>query len=470
MNDLSTADLTTGGCLSLDVQETVSADFLGVFDVGLRECLRDLPGRRSVWRAGVNGGDILLKVFNPHAKQERDVEAEWKNSLLLHEMDLPIPEPLFLAHAGDGWVVLGFAWIEQSVSLDELLCGAEGDERRQGLEQLVALHHSQHQQGCCQADNHLGNYLWSEGTIWMLDAGSYVFGSAGLDQSTRTSNMALLAANIPLRWLEEFRTAVDRRYKLGLGAMDGAVKAAIRTRQHMYYKKTRRSCSEFERIREGRWDALFCRDFDSGLRQKLLADPDDFFNGQSLIKDGNTCSVVEVSHGGRSYILKRYNPKSWWYRVSHMLMTPRALLSWSNGHVLRLFGIATPRPCACLLDRPGGLLRSAYLLMEKVDGESLLDAAPALIERSSTRLPAQFADLWHELDWLDAHHGDFKATNLMVDQGGELLLIDLDGLRFCRSVRGKKRGQEKDRKRFMRNWDDRHEVQQAFAKVFEVSS
>jgi len=230
------------------------------------------------------------------------------------------------------------------------------------------------------------------------------------------------------------------------------------------YRNSRRASATVERESNRALTWLGRRDLDPKLKEKLMVDPDQFFKDGVLLKDGNTCTVVEVDEGGKTYVLKRYNQKSLLYRCFHLFSTPRALLNWSNGLVLQSFGVATPQSLACLLLKSsGGLLRKAYVLMEYVDGRSLsgIDRAEMLAS-DPPKIPQQFARLWRKLDSLDATHGDFKASNFMIDRQGGLILIDLDSFQFHREQAIKKRKQEKDLSRFMRNWKKDPEVQNAF--------
>ena len=145
-----------------------------------------------------------------------------------------------------------------------------------------------------------------------------------------------------------------------------------------------------------------------------------------------------------------------------MLFTVRALTSWTGGHVLRLFGVPTPRPVACLIEKSGPLQKQAYLLMEKVSGEHLYWMDHAKVIDAGLGVPAQFASRWHELCLLRATHGDMKASNLILDDEGVLQLIDLDSILFHRSGRGYERQRGKDMARFMRNWKESPKVQEVF--------
>jgi len=459
-----------GDSLRLRVLELASADLMGDLEVVCISRLRYLPGRRSVWKARCEGRDLLLKLYDPHPKQKRDAGGEWKKSVELHELELDVADPLFFAKSDDGLLAVAMAFIPDGQTLDVALANADPEDQKEALRQLVGLHVRQHDGGCFQGDDHLGNYLWSEGKLWMLDAGTYHFGSGSLPKLLRVKNMAMLAANVPLPLRSLYDAAFDEGYQFPLSGIGKAISKAIDTRARNYYKKTRRACTEFEHEQGGGQDWLACRDIDPLLKQKLRSDPDQFFQSvddDDLLKNGNTCTVVEIVEGGTAYILKRYNQKPLGYRLTHLLMTPRALLSWSNGHVLRLFGVPTPRPVACLLLKTGPMVRQGYLLMEKAIGEPLLDVAEDRMSGVSQRIPQQFAQRWQELDTLNVTHGDFKANNLIVEDDGTLVFIDLDGLTFHRSLAEKQRSQIKDLNRFMQNWQEAPQVAKAFIQALK---
>jgi len=236
------------------------------------------------------------------------------------------------------------------------------------------------------------------------------------------------------------------------------------------YRSTRREGPEWELEQCGGRAWYGARDLNPEIKQKLLTNPDSFFEHRPWLKEGNTCSVVQVVDGDKVYVLKRYNQKSLSYRWFHVFSTPRALLNWSNGNVLRSFGVETPRPLACVLIKSAGiLLRTAYVLMESVDGPSLSSTDHAKIkEGEPANIPQQFALLWLKLDALNATHGDFKASNLMVDSQDRLVLIDLDSFQFHQLVSRKRRQQKKDMKRFFRNWKDEPEVAGLFNEALKA--
>ncbi|MEJ6779148.1 MAG: lipopolysaccharide kinase InaA family protein [Akkermansiaceae bacterium] len=441
-------------------------------DIQTTACLRYLPSRRSVWQASCHGRQILLKVYDCHPKQGRDAEREWKHAIKLYQDGLPVSAPLFTANSDDGLVAVAYEFIPNEGTLAEHLAGADESGRREVLRQLIKLHAQQHEAGCFQSDDHLGNYLWSEGTLFMLDTGSCVMKSGPLGLEDRVSNMALLTANISL--LD--RSVYDGEFTVYFDhcpdnidstefntAYRKAFPKAIRKRLQDYRRKTRRSSSKLERVNfpGKRWHA--CRDMDESLKAKLLDDPDQFFGDTPLLKGGNTCSVVSLEMAGREYVLKRYNRKSLCYRIFHLWMPVRALESWTGGHALRLFGIPTPRPVACLMIKSGLMMNQAYLLMEKVSGRLL----GGIGQSEMIQTAEKFALMWHELDELKSCHGDMKASNFILADDGTLTLIDLDSIKFYRSTRIYGRNRKKELIRFMRNWKNQPNVQAAIRNALE---
>lgn len=439
--------------------------------------LRHLPGRRTVWRATCGGREVLLKIYHRHPKQTRDADAEWENALRLAAAGVEIPAPLFRATTAGGGVVVAFNYIGGGRTLDRCL---ETDADTAGaLRRVFALHARQHNAGCYQADDHLGNYLCHGDRIYMLDAGTCVFRDAPLPLRDRLHNLAMLVANIPLPFHRQVEATLADYLNLCPPEIDRdllarrlkhAVPVAVQTRLRKYLRKTRRSCSEFEREDRAGKTWLACRDLPAGLKQLLLDDPDQFFTGAPLLKDGNTCTVAEVVYEGSAYVLKRYNRKPPGYRLTHTFLAPRALRSWTAGHVLNLFGIRTPRPLACLLLKSGPLLDRGYLLMEKVSGAPLHKIEASRITADGSRIPAALARRWMELDTIGATHGDMKASNFIVDDHGQLALIDLDGLKFNRSPREHERRRGKDMKRFMKNWQGTPELAEAFRRAIAERS
>ena len=110
-------------------------------------------------------------------------------------------------------------------------------------------------------------------------------------------------------------------------------------------------------------------------------------------------------------------------------------------------------------------MRCSYLLMENVEGETLDRVNSERVLSPESPIPKAFANRWAELESIGATHGDMKASNLIVTPEGDLILIDLHGLKFDKSDQEHQRRREKDMKRFMKNWEGKPELIKVFQEA-----
>ncbi|MBT8037063.1 MAG: hypothetical protein KJO21_05920 [Verrucomicrobiae bacterium] len=430
----------------LTVEDTASADYSKSDELVVETslCLRHLPGRRTVWKALCQGTDVLLKVFDPHPKQRRDVDREWNNTSKLYSAGLSIPAPLLRAKVDGGLVAVVYTFIEGGRTLDEVLVDADEATQSECMRQLVVMHVRQHALGSYQSDDHLGNYLWSGGQLYLLDAGSCVMKPNSLGLDDRVKNMAMLTANIPMAQRSHFELAYSHYEELCLEeidprgfkvAMARAVPEAVSKRLGSYLRKTRRSSSKLEHqdFPSLSWHA--CRDMDAALKGKLVENPEQFFKGKARLgsrsEQGERYAEVDIEHEGRSYVLRRYDQPSLGYRLCHFFSFPRALRVWSNGHALRMVGMASTRPVACMIYKKWGMQAENYVLLEKPAGEPLPTLDESDLEED---VKAQLVSVWRDLKFLRASHQGVIASDLMVDGNGRLSLVDTASIRFHQSA------------------------------------
>jgi tRNA A-37 threonylcarbamoyl transferase component Bud32 len=174
--------------------------------------------------------------------------------------------------------------------------------------------------------------------------------------------------------------------------------------------------------------------------------------------------VLLATMNNRRVVVKRYNRKSAWHALRQVLRGTRAAASWCNAHALQFDGIRTARPHLLLEQRRGWFRGTAWVVMEYVAGPTardlFADAAPLSGGQAAARdgIAMLLRALWE----LRISHGDMKATNIIVSGEGPVLL-DLDALHSCRTAAGARRTRHRDLRRFLENWRDRPDLQQAFA-------
>ena len=123
--------------------------------------------------------------------------------------------------------------------------------------------------------------------------------------------------------------------------------------------------------------------------------------------------------------------------------------------MLEVLGIKTAKPLLMMEWRFGSLRREAYFLSEYLPGEDALH----FLNKEPINSPAwqhtlsQFKALFSILRDYSVVHGDMKATNFQItDQG--VAVLDLDGMYWESDARRFNSAQEKDLKRFAKNWEN----------------
>ena len=479
----------TGEMLTITPDEFLSqsaskAPFVKPISVTLDAVLRNLPGRRQVWRAHWEGAEpLLLKRYLPHPHQERDQQREWKNIKKLSALDLNFPVPLFSGKDAEGAAIIALSYIKDARTLQEhLFDNCTKTERRIIFKKLLETLAAQHHVGVWQHDPHLENFLWRAPEIYPVDAAEFCFRStrkSGLDLTTRVRSLSRVFIQLPYAWEQElWETLPVYIQNWGINDLSKQTTASFlqslrrcipryrKRRLVRYLKKTQRSCSEFasSHFQNG---LLICkRELPLTLKKRLIEDPDGLLAEGKLIKSGTTATVAEVTdEDDRPYILKRYNPKPWSYRLSHLHSPSRARRSWVNGNGWRIAGLPTPQPWACLEEKAGPFTIRSFLLTAKAPGIPLSDFVSEHQQQPDILRAAALAlnDVWKGWRMFRAVHGDLKANNILADTNGRLYFIDLDSFRFFLPPLLYRERLKKDRRRFMQNWQNNPEV----AAIFE---
>ena len=418
--------------------------------------LRLLPGRRLAARAHLPSmpkadaaKQIMLKLFYGDGAAGY-CQREHKGYKLLQQANLQTPECL-----AQGDNALLYRWLPDAQTVSEF----SSEQLDLTVERIGTLHRA----GLIQTDMHLENFLFHEGKVWLLDPdGIRAAGHADPAEPIYRDNLAVLFAQLPpnqdlaiaprlMRYCHGADLAMDSQAAARLCAqLPNAVEQARANRVNRYLDKTLRDCTEFHAERSpGR--RFVCRRQSLGpMLEQFARDPESVLNSATVIKAGNTATVMRIVLDGESRIVKRYNIKGAMHRLRQSLRSKsRAERSWRNGHRLRFLRIPTAEPIALLETRRLGLRDVAYLVTEDL---GRLDLLQELEERPlSQRRLDQVVGLFESLRLAKLCHGDTKATNLLVHNDA-LYLIDLD------SMRASVGGFDRDRERFANNWPAESEL------------
>ncbi len=418
------------------------------------EVLRLLPGRRIVLRARVGHRECALKLFLGHGA-ERYAGRERAGLALLAASGVDTPgliADLQVPGGGEGILV---EWLTGSRPVDE--------DDTLGLADVAAALAQLHANGAVQQDAHLNNYLRGEdGTLYAID-GDGVRRPPRLRRGREIANLALLLAQLPPPDSARLPAVAGAYWHARwgsdpcpneLGALGRRVRAQRARRMRRYLRKTLRECSEFHSERnQGRF-VVCARDAWTTQMAEFMERPDDHVAAGTVLKAGNSATVVRIRIGETDYVVKRYNVKGFVHGLRRALRPKaRYRVAWLNGHRLQRLGISTPRPVA-LLETRRGLATVAYLVSE--DLGTPLDLSQAIAEDGySGRIGREVAGLFRGLGEAGLVHGDTKASNFLVSGNG-VCVVDLDAMKRGSQARSR------DVARFLANWDDAPEVRESF--------
>jgi tRNA A-37 threonylcarbamoyl transferase component Bud32 len=425
-------------------------------DDGPLECLevlRVLPGRRIVMRARVGSRQCALKLFVGD-RAARYARRERAGLELLAASGVDTPGLIADLHLPGGEGIL-VDWLAGSRPVDE--------QDTLGLADVAAALARLHANGTIQRDAHLNNYLRGEGGMLYAIDGDGVRRPARLRRRQEIANLALLLAQLPPPDATRLPVVAEAYWRARWGsgprpdelaALQRRVHAQRTGRMRRYLRKTLRDCSEFHGERKKGRFVVCARDAWTAQMAEFVDRPEDHLAAGTVLKAGNSATVMRLRIGETAYVVKRYNVKGFFHGLRRALRpTPRYRVAWLSGHRLLRLGIATPRPVA-LLEARQGLATVAYLVME--DLGAARDLAQAVVEEGCTAAVGRaVAGLFRGLRDAGLVHGDTKASNFLV-RDASVYLIDLDAMRPGSQTRSR------DVARFLANWAEAPEVRESF--------
>ncbi|KAB7627333.1 lipopolysaccharide kinase InaA family protein [Alkalilimnicola sp. S0819] len=437
----------------------LSAELAG-HPLRLEAVLRALPDRRLVLRVCWGERVGVLKVFLDATRAERHLAREQEGLAALTAAGLPTPERLWQGHLA-GFPALLTAWVEGARGLGKDFGAASSAQ----LARLGELWARLHRAGLLHDDPHGDNVLFAGEALYLLDGDAV---KAAADDAARRDNLARLLAQLPLPRREAQR-ALAEAYGTSLDepGLAQALRAARRDRARRHAAKAFRNASDFVAEHDARHHLHLARAFDTPELRALLSDPDAAMAGGRLLKDGRTCTVARVDCGGQALVIKRYNRKSAAHAIVQSLRRGRAAISWRNAHYLRALGLPTPAPVALLERRLGPLRGTAYYITAYQPAWRPDDHFRDQGLTAGWRELEAMAALVNALGAVGLSHGDLKAGNFLVCEGGDVQLIDLDAMRLHESIPAFRRAYARDLRRFLHNWQQDPELLRAFRQKLQ---
>ena len=417
--------------------------------------------------------NVVVKMFQ--GKKARYYWNREKRGIdtLVHRA-IPTPKLLLAGELQDSTPVLITEFICASETALEVWNQRCSDAERSALlHDLVGTVAELHNKGLWQQDLHLGNFLVSAGNIYALD-GDAVRARPEPDllpAHISRKNLALFLAQIPPAY-EYFFEEILRHYCILTGQklktwetlLDNELPAQRKKRRLSYVAKAFRTCSEFACRHTWKHRIIQRKDAPQELMRQLRTNPDALITQGTMLKSGNSATVVHLHNAEGDWLIKRYNIKSFWHGLGRCLRPTRAAVSWGNAHRLKISGINTPRAIAVMEKRFGPLRFTGYYVSEYIAAPSVTRyfIADSATPEQQAQVVTAMAQLFRLLLRLGIYHGDCKASNFLIKDETPWV-IDLDSMREFRSRRRFLHHYAKDRARFLRNWKPESEIRSRFA-------
>lgn len=235
---------------------------------------------------------------------------------------------------------------------------------------------------------------------------------------------------------------------------------------------TTSSTQEVASLKSKRLKAKYRTCYSSAKLLTFLTTPNYHFledDWEELKGDHTTTTAVRVNRNllkSCPIVAKRYNKKNTWHGLRRTVRRSRAENCWNHAINLEGLGIKTAPPVAFIQEYSAfGLKNCSWYLYEFVDGSSCIEKLQYKNEGNDEKVMEEFVATLSSLWKQHISHGDTKGTNFLLAQG-QVVVIDLDGMKQHKNGKNARRLIRKDIKRFLRNWQNSpHLLELARAKL-----
>ncbi len=429
-----------------------------------QQVLRVVPGKRLVFTGEYQQQKVIVKLFVHKKRSEVHWQREYEGARRLHLHGILTPEIVQKTVSDEGIKVLIFEFIPgQNLAL--FWRNKSTKLRYQKLHDCMTVLCRHHNAGLAHQDLHYANFLLAENnSVYTLDGEEVKDHGKSLDKNSRMQNLALFLAqtfdlnnSLCLSLLKHYGQLANLTFDPEQEKhFVQTIRQIRQQRIDQYLRKIQRECTDVAYQKYLQGYSLCRREYNIPEIKNFLQQPEVVFQNRDarFLKRGNTCTVKTVQLDNTTYVVKRYNPKGAWYELTHLGQFTRARLSWINAHLLTFMGIATARPVAIAEFNPQLGQRLSYFICEYLPGQDSWDyfcSTDIKVEQKQQAGQAM-VDLLDRLGEYQISHGDLKGSNFILDKE-KVFLIDLDGMKQHKSRRTWLRQWQKDKSRFLKNWD-----------------
>lgn len=437
-----------------------------------RQIFRLLPGRRLVCLSSYQGKQVIAKLFIHPEKSVSDLERELKGYRFFFNAGIPTPKLMLSGRLSNGGFYVLYDYIADSISPGSEISLIPDAHSLETISKLIAIIARMHNADLQQVDLHLNNFLYTKRQLYAIDCSDVVPLSPS---STRKlgqiyKNCADILSQLPVVYdplipdfLHQYHLHAHFETELSLARMYREIDVWRKWRISKYLKKAARNCSEF--IAEKEWSEyrVYRREYSNPSWMTFFARLDEQVESSKRLKDGNTATVVLAECEGKLVVIKRYNIKDFRHLLSRFWRPSRGWTTWKNAHCLKVLGIRTPKPIAIIEKRFGCWRHKAFYLSEYEPASDVLSVYSDQDKVSKQHL-ADFSHLFSAMINAGVSHGDLKANNILLTEGG-ISLIDLDAMKFHADYKSFMKYFSQDIERFLRNWSTNKRVKGQFEKL-----
>ncbi len=447
------------------------------------EMIRVVPGKRIVFLGRLSNSDslssehstenVIIKTFIHPSRAKKHWSREHSGADLLNNHQILTPDLIAYGLSEEGVFFLVFRFIKGQ-NLAAFWKESNTLEREQKLKILMPVLEKHHSSGLAHQDLHYANFLLGDDdAVYTLDGEEVKDYGASLTKKVRLKNLALFLAQTfdltqasCLSLLNEYIAFTPFSLKAHEHTRFWLwIKEYQQARIDQYLKKILRECTEVVYDKKKRGYTLCRREYKSQAIQQLLAQPEHFFQNEdsAFLKQGNTCTVKSVIVDNKPYVIKRYNPKGVTYELKHKGQISRARKSWMNAHLLRFMGILTPEPVALIEQTPALGQRCSYFICQFQAGQSSWDffcdetfcdekLSDKTLYQEKTKVADKLIATLKQLCDYRITHGDLKGSNFLINDN-QVWVLDLDALTQHQLNWRFKKNWQRDKRRFLKNWD-----------------
>jgi len=397
-------------------------------------------------------------LFSPAENGLRELKRENNGHKLASEAGVNVPEQVFISDNIGGCSAVIYRFVENAKSFS--LSGSHIND--ESVVKLFELLVKLHLHGVYQDDIHMDNILMTNKELYLIDLGSVVCEKKGILLSKKASlkNLAKLVSQfIPTEQVKLIQRLEVYYQERGWGFDEREYEEFLELLSKVWNKSKRdylskcfRTCTMTTYKHSFIREYAFRTSFLSAISFDVVKDIELLMSRGQVIKAGNSATVVRLEADGKQLIIKRYNIKNGWHFLRRCLRQSRAAVSWRNANLLEFIGMPTPKPLGFIEQRTGWFRHTAYFISEYTQAEQLLDVYHR--RQPSKDELEQISSIFILLQKCRISHGDMKASNLLIDCDSKVSVIDLDAMQEHGSDRLFQRKHNKDKNRFLRNWND----------------